>query len=65
MGSKYTLAGLTAMLLDSHRPSMMLNDEDATAIAAHLTRATDEDYERVAPEGDSARGAALHDRGLP
>jgi cytochrome c2 len=61
MGSKYSLAVLTARLLDGHQPSMMLNDEDATAIAAYLTRSTDPAFERPAPAGDATRGAQAFD----
>ncbi|MBI2686515.1 MAG: hypothetical protein HYX27_09390 [Acidobacteria bacterium] len=58
MGSKYTLPVLTAVLLDRHRPSMMLSEGDATAIAAHLTRSTDKDFENTAPAGDMTKGLA-------
>jgi len=59
MGSKYTLAAMTAQLLESHRPSMLLDDDDATAIAAYLTRSTDAAFEGPAPAGDAGRGAEL------
>lgn len=57
MGSKYSLSVLAAKLLTTHRPSMLLNEEDATALAAYLTRSTDARYEQAAPAGNSARGA--------
>lgn len=57
MGSKYTLAPLTEYLLEKHRPSMLLDEEDATALAAYLTRPTDPKMEGVAPAGDQGRGA--------
>ena len=59
MGSKYSLAAMTAQLLETHRPSMLLDEEDATAIAAYLTRSTDAAFEGQAPAGDAANGAAL------
>jgi len=59
MGSKYTLPLLTARLLDTHQPSMLLNDEDATALAAYLLRSTDPAFEVPAPAGNAAAGAAL------
>jgi len=59
MGSKYTLAVLTAHLLEGHRPSMLLDDEDATAIAAYLTRSTDASFEGAVPAGASATGTKL------
>jgi cytochrome c551/c552 len=59
MGSKYSLAVMTAQLLETHRPSMLLDEEDATAIAAYLTRSTDAAFEGVAPAGDAAKGAGL------
>lgn len=59
MGSKYGLDVMTAELLERHRPSMLLDDEDATALAAYLTRQTDAAYEAAAPAGDAARGGTL------
>ena len=59
IGSKYSLAVLTARLLNAHQPSMLLDDDDATAIAAYLTRSTDVAFERPAPLGDAAAGASL------
>jgi len=38
MGSKYSLTVLTWILLERHQPSMLLDDGDATALAAYLTR---------------------------
>ena len=61
MGSKYSLAVMTAQLLETHRPSMLLDEEDATAIAAYLTRSTDIAFEGTAPAGDSSKGAVLLD----
>ncbi|MFN0103642.1 MAG: c-type cytochrome [Bryobacteraceae bacterium] len=72
MGSKYTLTVLTAALLETHRPSMLLDEGDATALAAYLTRSTDVSFEGAAPVGDAARGenlmaslgcAGCHERG--
>jgi mono/diheme cytochrome c family protein len=60
MGSKYSLAVMTAQLL-AHRPSMLLDEEDSTAVAAYLTRSTDPAFEAPASAGDPARGAALVD----
>jgi mono/diheme cytochrome c family protein len=59
MGSKYSLPVMTAQLLATHRPSMLLDEEDATAIAAYLTRSTDVAFEGAAPAGDASRGADL------
>ena len=59
MGSKYSLAAMTAQLLETHRPSMLLDEDDAAAIAAYLTRSTDAVFEAPAPAGDAARGAEL------
>ena len=38
-------------LLERHRPSMLLDEEDATAIAAYLTRSRDGAFEAAAPAG--------------
>ena len=57
LGSKYTLAVLTDELQSRHQPSMMLNDDDATALAAYLTRSTDAAFEKPAPAGEAASGA--------
>ncbi len=57
LGSKYTFDVLTDELLRNHRPSMMLNREDAVSLAAYLIRSTDGDYEKAAPAGDALRGA--------
>lgn len=59
LGSKYTVHVLTDQLLASHQPSMLLNEEDATALAAYLTRSTNPAFEVAAPPGDAAAGARL------
>ena len=59
LGSKYTLAALAAELQDRHQPSMMLDNDEATALAAYLTRSTDAAFEKAAPAGDAARGKTL------
>lgn len=52
MGSKYSLAVMTSVMLDRHQPSMLLDEEDATALAAYLTRSTDPAFEKLAPNGN-------------
>lgn len=56
MGSKYTLSALVDHLLTGHEPSMLLNEGEAIALAAYLTRSADAG--KPAPPGDAARGAA-------
>jgi hypothetical protein len=53
---------MTARLLEDHRPSMLLSEEDATAIASFLSRQTDGAFVGAAPAGDGARGAGLMGR---
>jgi len=56
-GSKYSLAAL-AEVLESHRPSMLLDSGEVTALAAYLSRQRDAAYEAAAPAGDAAAGTA-------
>lgn len=41
MGAKYSLSMLAELLLNLHKPSMLLNDDDATALAAYLSRSAE------------------------
>lgn len=57
LGSKYNLNVLTNLVLTTHRPGMLLTDEDAVALAAYLTRSTGTIAE--APAGNAEEGARL------
>ncbi|MBM3735087.1 MAG: c-type cytochrome [Acidobacteria bacterium] len=66
LGSKYSLASLTAFLRDPAKveptgrmPSMLLDEDDAVAIAAHLLNSRNPQFEADAPSGDAANGKAV------
>jgi cytochrome c551/c552 len=59
LGSKYNLNVLTERLLSTHQPSLLLNDDDATALAAHLTRSTNPAFEQPAPAAAPTAGPTL------
>ncbi|MDX1984510.1 MAG: c-type cytochrome, partial [Bryobacteraceae bacterium] len=66
LGSKYTLDSLTRFLMDpsqvepaGYMPSMLLNEEDAFALAANLMLSRNPAFENTPPSGDAARGRAV------
>lgn len=59
VGGKYSLNALTARLQDDHQPSMLLNDDDAVALASFLLRTYESPALPAAPAGDAVQGAAL------
>lgn len=66
LGSKYNLPALASYLRDPSEiepsgamPSLLLNDADANAIAAHLLTSRNPAFERTPPSGDPLRGKQL------
>jgi hypothetical protein len=62
MGAKYSLSVLTWVLLEAHQPSMLLDEDDATALAAYLTRSGDAPVRRASGDlkYDEARCISCH-----
>jgi mono/diheme cytochrome c family protein len=59
LGSKYSHPALTHFLLERHRPSMLLNEQEAGALAGHLVRSINPVAAKTAPPGDPERGKAV------
>lgn len=66
LGSKYEPGALRSYLLDplkvdpaGRMPSLLLNEDEASLLAEHLTTSRRPDFEAPAPPGEPSRGRAL------